>query len=433
MPPSQRAQLEEPRWANMPASLAAARLGGGGVPSGRADLAPRARVRREALLARVAAAVREPRRRHAVGGARLHALASSLAYLPASHGTQRLRSVLLTWPGAARQSSHAVAPVAAAVPASHSRQLGWAAPACRPAAQISHFARSASGAKPSGHASQPPVREPAAATPLAGHGSHALASSLAYLPASHGMQRLRSVLLTWPGTVRQSSHVGRASCCRRARLALAAARLGGGGVPSGRADLALCALASGAKPSSHASQPPVREPAAATPSAGHGSHALASSLAYLPASHGTQRLRSVLLTWPGTARRTARRPWGDRAPPRGSSAGRRLRTFRPRRCTLRARRPARSHRGTCRSFPSVPGPRRRWRARDARRGVARGEPPRGAILRSAAAPATAGSSRRRIARTDRRMAKSCPARSARTASPSTECPPRRRCTSARRR
>ena len=41
-----------------------------------------------------------------------------------------------------------------------------------------------------------PEREPAAATPFAAHGRHALASSFANIPALHGSQRLRSVLLT---------------------------------------------------------------------------------------------------------------------------------------------------------------------------------------------------------------------------------------------
>ena len=78
----------------------------------------------------------------------------------------------------------------------HGVHTAAAAAACVPAAQISHRALPASGADPASHVTQPPERSPAAATPFDGHGSHALSSSFANVPAPHGSQRLRSVLLT---------------------------------------------------------------------------------------------------------------------------------------------------------------------------------------------------------------------------------------------
>ena len=52
-----------------------------------------------------------------VAGHDTHSVASASAYSPAEHATQRLCSALATWPERSRQSSHAAAPFADALPA----------------------------------------------------------------------------------------------------------------------------------------------------------------------------------------------------------------------------------------------------------------------------------------------------------------------------
>ena len=102
----------------------------------------------------------------------VHVALSSEACVPASHMWQA------DWPGVAtqpgRQAVHDAALASERVPLGQSRHLSCCALGAKPASQVVHA----------------PERSPSADTPLAAHGTHAVALGSAYVPATHATHRL---------------------------------------------------------------------------------------------------------------------------------------------------------------------------------------------------------------------------------------------------